>query len=78
MKKQKIGVHRCNETDYIKFHPPEKDQLTKINSLKASKTLLCLNEYDLEGNYYNRTLFGKDDIVVHRRLDILFTPCIPQ
>jgi len=75
---QKIGVHRCNESDYEKFHPPEKDQLHKIEDLKASRTLLCLDEQGVTGNYYNRSLFGKDDIVVHRRLDIMFTPCVPE
>jgi hypothetical protein len=60
------------------FYPVAKDQAPIINRLKKSKTFWCLNERDTEGKPLNTSLFGKNDITAHRRLDIIFTPCVPQ
>jgi hypothetical protein len=75
---QSIGVHRCTDADYKMFHPVVKDQVIIFDRLKQNRTMWCLNDKDIEGKPLNTSLYGKTDIVPHRRLDIIFTPCVPE
>ena len=78
LQNQTIGTHKCTKEDYGRFYEPAVDQAPKVNRLKKANTFYCLDKIDTNGRPLNTSLFGKDDIVVHRRLDIIFTPCIPQ
>jgi hypothetical protein len=37
----------------------------------------CLNDTDTEGRKINKKLFGPDDGKPHRRIDLIYKPCMP-
>jgi len=75
---QSVGVHHCNEADYEKFYPSVRDQHLLISKLKEENAFYCLDDKDTDGKPLETLLFGKSDIVMHHRLDIIFTPCVPE
>lgn len=40
--------------------------------------MLCMNKTDRDGKIVNKKLFGVDDVHPHRRIDLVYIPCIPQ
>jgi hypothetical protein len=49
-----------------------------LDELKLKDSLFCLNEKDIKGKPINYNLFGRDEVSKHRRLDIIFKPCMPK
>jgi hypothetical protein len=70
-----ILTHRCDETEWKKFHKPLASDKKKMEKLKSKKTLHCLNDLDIEGKPYSRKIYGPDDGRDHRRFDIMLLPC---
>ena len=42
-----VGVHKCDEKDWKKFFKARGDKKERIEKLKESKSLFCINEADL-------------------------------
>jgi hypothetical protein len=75
---QVVGVHTCNETDYKDFYTPSKYNKDGFENLTKSDVLLCMNDTDDKGNAVNQRLYSPDENTNHRRVELIFKPCVPK
>ena len=75
-----VGVHKCLPSDYAQFYPlsnQNEEHLAELEHLKPH--LWCLNDSDDQGNVLTQqSFYGPIDGTSHRRLDIIYQPCIPR
>jgi hypothetical protein len=73
-----VGTHICTEEDWSKFYKPSKSSKAKIDFVKRKGVMMCLDDLDLKGSQVKKNLFGVDDVHPHRRIDLVYLPCIPE
>jgi hypothetical protein len=71
-----VGVHLCAEQDWDRFYEPSKKAKARFESLKKGG-MYCMNSVDGKGEPVDRRLFGNDDTVPYRSVEIIFKPCTP-
>jgi hypothetical protein len=78
--KRNVGVHKCLESDYQQFYPLSNKNEVDIAELESLKPhLWCLDDKDEQGQILNhQSFYGPIDTTSHRRLDIMYQPCIPR
>ena len=74
---QEVGVHKCNEDDWNKFHKPSTKSKLAYDDLKKKNQMFCMNEADVKGQPVNKKLFGESEYVANRFIEIMFKPCVP-
>ena len=74
---QVVGVHECDDADYAKFYKPSESASSRIASLKFDRALMCLNKKDNNGVDANPNLYGSDENYPHRRIELMYRPCVP-
>jgi len=73
-----VGVHTCNESDYAEFYSPSQKSRPRFEMMKNDGAFVCMNDYDHDGKLVNKKLFGPDENLPHRRIELIFKPCVPE
>ena len=47
-----------------------------IQNIRERDAWWCLDDFDLQGNPLELKLYGSDDMVPYRRIEILYMPCL--
>ena len=71
-----VGTHLCTEADKAKFFEPARGSIHTVEKLLKEDKLVCLDSLDWYGKPLE--LYGPNDAVAHRCLDINYVPCEPQ
>ena len=71
-----VGVHKCNATDFINLKKPTQGSEYMIERMKNDSSLFCFDELDINGNAINSSLYGRDDNSEHRRIELIYMPCL--
>ena len=71
----KLDFHICTEEDRKKFYTPSPTSRIKIDMMFSNGGMLCLSQLDWKGE--NLKLFGKSDLMAHRRIDLNLVACNP-
>jgi hypothetical protein len=72
----KLKYHICTDEDRKKFFRPRASSKTMIDNLFSGKGMYCLDKLDWYGEKV--LLYGKDDVMQNRRLDISLVACNPD
>ena len=72
-----LGYRPCTASDYSKFYEPNASSKSKIDHLKEKKVLYCLDGLTAGGAPVNLSIWGQDETVAHRRLQVTFIPKHP-
>ena len=71
-----VGVHKCTNSEYQNLYEPHFLFKNKLEEYEANNSLMCMDDFDLNGNPLNRKLYGRNDDVSFRRIEILVMPCL--
>ena len=71
--KYTLKFHNCTKEDRENFYDPSPSSRTKIDKLFASGSMFCLDKLDWKGE--NLKLFGKNDVMKHKRIDLNLVAC---
>ena len=71
-----VGVHKCTNSEYQNLYEPHFLFKNKLEEYEANNSLMCMDDFDLNGNPLNRKFYGRNDDVSFRRIEILVMPCL--
>jgi hypothetical protein len=60
------------------FYDPITNAKKKVQQFKDNGNFLCMDNFDTEGNPVDLNFYGSGDTNSHRRLSIIFEPCVPE
>ena len=75
---QFVGIHKCTDHDKAQFYPAAKNAAKTVKNYFDSNSLYCFDDLDLEGDPWNKNLFGPNDDTAYRMINVLYQPCIPE
>ena len=76
LEQKEVGMHKCNSDDFANMKVPYKGSKNRIERLNETESLFCFDKNDSDGNPVEIDLFGMNDNVVHKRIEVIFMPCI--
>ena len=69
-------MHKCNSDDFSKMKAPSIQSSHRIQQLNETESLFCLDKKDMDGNPVKMQLYGNNDNVPHRRIEVIYMPCL--
>jgi hypothetical protein len=76
LNQKEINTHQCDQEDFDEFYEPHFRNAAKMQELRESGALLCLDKLDVNGDPTSTLLYGRDDISPYRRIEFVYLPCL--